>query len=944
MKIERLQVLLPCHTLENLEIERETVEAEQLLAAWTALYHPALIFAARSAPIWLSANMPSTEISNCLVVLPECCESWLPDDWLAEVESCEAVVLRKMSDRREIVAAALKQFDDPPPEIDPELVADFHALGYCHLMVELLTRKLRYMSNLDETAFRASVLEAADAAAQGDGLTARGRLQNAFDRLHDSREYFYPTEPRLLDLTLVASTTLNEPLCKELQAAVPLNLLLSGEVLEEMAAREPDSLAALKDGLSKKTAAIVGGEYAELPLPLLPPEAIAENLENGLTAYEKHLAYRPKIFGRRKFGLTPALPQILKWAGFTGTMHFTLDDGQFPTGNQSRVQWAGFDGETIEAIARIPVDASKADVFLALPRRLANCMDLDQAASQVFAHWPADVSPYYEDLRRTTSYANVLGKFCTIDAVFEQTQLSGQRVQYSADQYRSPYLFQDATGRRDPISRWAKYYRREYLIESIRTLDALSKLLSPKNSAETSSEKSASAVSLDLEPANEKAFDEKLNMLLDSAIKRFAESLRGEPSPSQAYSSAEKGYLLLNPFSFPQRQGVLLPELSQTLENSDAVRAADGKAAVVDLPNMGFVWIGDGSADAAAKPEPEKPLAEEHLLRNEHFELRFDPTTGAIRSVSDYRSRHPRLAQQIALRIPRDGIDPASDENYTIMAADEFQIISAGPVCGEILCRGRLMDRQGEQVADFSQTTRVWRGSRVVEIEIEIDPRRLPDDRPWNSYYACRFAWYDQQCEFFRGVNLANRPTEAVKLESPLFIDLRSGKLRTTILSAGLPYHRRIGPRKLDTPLIVAGETARKFRLGFALDVPNPTVAALSFIAPQLKLYGPLKPPAPSGWLFHLDHRNVMATAWLSLPLEEGRDNANENQNGFRVRLLETEGRSADLKLRCLRPVAAARKLEPAGHPSAELEVEGDAVRIPMSPHEWIDVAVQFET
>jgi alpha-mannosidase len=954
MKINRLLVLLPCYSLENLEIERNTAESEQILSAWTALYHPSLVHAAHSMPGWLSANMTSQEVSDSLVILPTCCESLLPEEWLANAESAGLVVLRNPADREALAAAALKSLNDPTqfregdapaepcemlesytspttrqephPPVDPELVADFFALGYCHLMVELLTRKLRYMSNLDESAFRTSLIAAADAAVQGDGESARTHLQSAFDRLHDAREYFYPTEPRLLDLTLLASTTLGELLRKELQNSSPHNILLSGDVLEEMATREPQSLAALKETLSQKTASLIGGEFAELPLPLLPPEAIAENLENGIAVYEKHLGCRPKIFGRRRFGLTLALPQILEKFGFSAALHFTLDDGQFPTGNQSRAQWEGFDGGTIEALTRIPLDANKADSFLSLPRRLGNCMELDHSPAQVFAHWPGVVSPWYDDLRRIASYSHVLGHFCTIDEFFDRTQLAGQRVQYQADKYRSPYLTQDAApGNQDAISRWVRFYQRRGITDGIQSLQTLSALLSKKSFNDQ--------------------LDFQMQESLDAATVAFAESLRGEPTPSEKDSATEKGYLLVNPLSFSHRQGVMLPDLAETPALSDAILATSDKAAVVDLPSMGFVWIGSGGKEQAGVVEvpvepKEPPLAGEHSLRNEYFEIKFDPITGAIRAVLDYKSRHPRLAQQIGLRMPQGESDPADDKHYSIMAADELRIASTNSVLGEMLCRGRLMDCDGQKVAGFQQLTRVWRGSRVIEIEIEIDPQRMPDARPWNSYYACRFAWHIEDCSFSRGVNLANQLTEAVQLESPLFIDILSGKLRTTILGGGLPYHRRIGPRKLDTLLIVQGETARKFRIGVGIDVPNPTTAALAFIAPPIKLFGSYKPPASSGWLFHLDHRNVIATSWLPLSLGESQG----SQNGFRVRLLETEGRSALLKLRCMRNVTAARKLENGNMPAAELKVEGDAVHIPMSPHQWLEVEVLFET
>ena len=39
-------------------------------------------------------------------------------------------------------------------EVDAELSADFMALGFGYLVVELLTRQLRYMSNLDESSLQ----------------------------------------------------------------------------------------------------------------------------------------------------------------------------------------------------------------------------------------------------------------------------------------------------------------------------------------------------------------------------------------------------------------------------------------------------------------------------------------------------------------------------------------------------------------------------------------------------------------------------------------------------------------------------------------------------------------------------------------------------------------------------------------------------------------------
>ena len=136
-------------------------------------------------------------------MLPDCCRSSLPEDWIAQAEAAGACVLRDLPNRDEMLAVALERLGPDHPSVDAELTADFLALGFCHLQVELLTRKLRYMSNLDEASLQTAALAAAAETLQGNVEAARSHLQSAFDRLHEAREYFYPSEARLLDLTLV---------------------------------------------------------------------------------------------------------------------------------------------------------------------------------------------------------------------------------------------------------------------------------------------------------------------------------------------------------------------------------------------------------------------------------------------------------------------------------------------------------------------------------------------------------------------------------------------------------------------------------------------------------------------------------------------------------------------------------------------------------------------
>jgi len=109
-------------------------------------------------------------------------------------------------------------------------------------------------------------------------------------------------------------------------------------------------------------------------------------------------------------------------------------------------------------------------------------------------------------------------------------------------------------------------------------------------------------------------------------------------------------------------------------------------------------------------------------------------------------------------------------------------------------------------------------------------------------------------------------------------------------------------------------------------------------------------PPTPTGWLFHLDRRNVLATHWEPLQSDTSDNNSRgltapgkiSQRTAFRVRVLETEGRSVMAGLRCFRPVASARKINSGDVPPVCLTVEGDRVNIPIGPHQWIEIEVTF--
>ena len=867
-----------------------------------------------------------------------------------------------------MIAAALALLDAPPPAVDANLVADFLALGFAHYVVETITVNIRYMNSLDEAAFERELVAAALAACGGNVGEAEARLQAAYDLLHTVREYHYPSESYLLDLTLVAPTTLGAALRAQLtgggpadrrgspdpagaedrpQPHLPCNLLLSAAVLQQMAHREPATLDLLRDALQQGAVGIAGGEFRELELPLLGPEAIRRQLEKGLAVYRKHLDTRPTVFGRRRFGMTPVLPQILDSLGFNAVVHATLDDGRFPTASTSRELWEGLDGTTIEALFRVPVDGAHGEGFLRLPHALCGGAEMDHQPTAIFAHWPGNTSLWYDDVQRARRYTAVLGTFLTLPEYFQRTGTSGHQTATKADDYRSPYLKQAvAAGQPDPISRWVRYSARRAAAEAAQAIGTLAALagdkLPPGLDGLVDQIDDSLATAVDDIALEEGLADARQTAAADFAHAVGAGTARADEAPA--------GVLAINPLGFSRRVRLDVSDLDRLPDVGGPVlrtsEEAGRKSIVVEVPPLGFVCVGAAGGQTSAKPAPRRfglfrrkpssppPMAESlpspggAVLRNEFFELLIDPHTGAVRSVFDFHSRAPRMAQQVAMRLP--GMADAEGV-YSTMAADEVRVLAAGPLTGEVLVRGRLLDRGGQLLAGFEQRTRVVWGSRVIELEIQLDPQRQPGADPWNSYYAARFAWGQDAPALHRDVNQATVAGEAEQLEAPHFVEVRGQAGRTTVLTAGLPYHRRQGVRKLDSLLIVRGETARRFRLGMGIDLPQPMAAALDFAAPSPRVPVAQRPKNDSAWLFHLDSRSVIATHWE--PLLE-----NEAPVGFRVRLLETEGRQVSLGLRSFRAVQSAQKAGGADRPAIDLAVEGDRVTVPLRPYEWAEI------
>jgi len=239
-----------------------------------------------------------------------------------------------------------------------------------------------------------------------------------------------------------------------------------------------------------------------------------------------------------------------------------------------------------------------------------------------------------------------------------------------------------------------------------------------------------------------------------------------------------------------------------------------------------------------------------------------------------------------------------------------------------------------------------------VEIDIELDVDRMPEGDPWTNYFTSRFAWNDSAAALTRAVQSGAHGIQGERFEGPHYLEIADEAHRTTILNCGLPFHRTTGMRMVDSLLITAGETKRHFRFVIAVDADYPMQAASDATTPAAVVRTTKRPRSgSSGWFFRLNARNVQIQRILGCSGKTDGEAATWEQHdqppaadgkGFALRLIETEGRSRQVKLTCFKTPVSARLRNFLGRPLNELTIEGDAVIIDMAGHEIADVELRF--
>lgn len=951
-KLNELIFLLPDYELEGFPRSLSEDKAAQVLAGWVGLWHPVLMFGVGRIPRWHQATRLPSDLSATLFVIPPISKSVISDSAAEDISKAGGLLIEPVESWTAFQNQILSHFPQlEVNELARELAAEFAAIGYAFLQVQLMTRQLRYTSNLDVPLFEEQVMKAAEAVMANDAENAKQLVQACFDTLGQERDHYYSNDANLIDITLLAETTLGKSLQKQLSDQVPTNLIASASMLRKLKEKSPENFDRAAQRLREGSLAIAGGLDHETPWPLASRELAVRALANAPQAYRSLNIEPPSVFARMSFGMTADSASLLSRFGFRGAILMPFTGGSYPTSNQTKISWESQDGGRIPALAGPPLDAANASSFLAFGWSLGEALDRQHVPTMVFAHWPGKRSEYFDLLRIVTERTPALGRFVLIDQYFTDTSSPYHHERLEAGQFSFNWLAEtDYPGEVIQASKWAQVLQNQLtslknllnLIHQLQNLrssapwpkdengDPVQPLYSPTPLDEWAADVQTLQNEIDqmiLQPEQAKVdqFDrcketmERISRRCEHALLPL---LAGKKAVAAGADATEPscGKLLVNPRSNAIRM-MVKTSADKVFAEGESWNFASGisksdRRTCIDLPSMGFV-VAPYSASTSTKADKLMLADSSGILRNEFVESQIDAQRGHLRSLHIPAKRGNRLSTMIAYRTKS-----GSKYEHSEMVARHLSIVENSNMLGSIRVDGN-MQWQGKSIGDFRIEYEVRRGSRILTANIQLSNLKHSDERnPWLSAFVLRIAW-PNEAAILRTFPDGRRTTwGGSKLIAPDLIEIDEVDYQTHYLTGGLTFHARQELRFLETILAVHGQTNVEHKIGLAVDLPYPLPTAQQFMDRdyQIDLAGSITPS--SGWLVAVDSKSVHVELESPLQDDQGR------LVGVRVLVSELHGRSITANVQFFRDIAEASRVDYCGNKISRVTADGDTLTI----------------
>lgn len=916
MNFEQLLVVLPCHSLEDFPTHETGQSAANLLASWTAIWHPDLIALTGRAPGWVSQDFVDRDLANTLIIVPEICAN-LSTDFDEAANNKSAKFVDGQPTRAEIYRHAC--FDGLiNRSSNQELTDDFFAIGYSYLQIQIMTRQLRYSTTLNSEEFDQRLLAAVHSWKNESSDSARSKLASCFDLLLEEKNNFYPTEPSLIDLVLVPPSG---KLKKQLQTSHKTNFCLAGQSISNIRNHSPENFEQLESGIKDKKIDFAVSQEFELPTQLVSIESIMNQIRQAQQLAEINLGAASQTYCGYHSGLNPQLPNVLDQLGFESAVHAAFSGGTISNTSSPTINWQGLEGTTIPALSTPPIDANSSDGFLKLGLTIGEMLDGYHHCQLLFAHWPGRVCESFGDLVRTMKYGSVFGKFVTFSEYNSCIYDSGFSDTFEAEDYKSPFL--DSAWQQkevDPISRWIDYWRSYYDLRSLANFQVMSKLAKLESGKPVKKEE-FDAIRSELESI---VCQKKSMQMVRSKIDELVSESHLIPQYNLEVQNQSFEGVVINPTGRPKVWR--------------SRNASDSKAIIVNsfgvlTPATQLGLIERNAPSLIVDSPHDIPPS----LRNDFFEIQFDQNTGGIKSVNRHEKRGNLFSQQLAFRLSQSVFEhgyPRQRSRYTQMSANEWHHSETEKSVASVTSKGMLFDDENPY-AEYEQTVSIGRHDRKIHFDVKVDLLSDLTGPPWRNYLANRIAWVSEDAELYRSENEVSDRVYQEKFTAPQFVEIRDEDASLAFLGGGISFHRRSHRRMIDNLLIIEGEQQRRFRFAVSVDAPTAIGAAIDYLTPSYFL--PMEQESnQSGWLFHLNCKNVILTSMEPVISQDGQ------LAGIKLRLQESEGRPGELTIRCPFKIGTAVRIKLSDEEICELQHDQDSVQCNFLAYQYFQIEIRI--
>lgn len=906
-------VLIPVSTLEDFPSDLSDYDARSLLAAWTVLWHPRLLAQTEQIPSWHRADTPPEPIGQRLFTVPTPSLNMLPEGYQTRAQQTEEACWVTGSSRDEMLGKL--DLEPCPTLTDGSRTVteqDFFAAAYASLQIQVMTRRLRYTSNLDEIHLQNRLVAAAKAFIDGNADDSIAALHDVFDCLAEERDHYFSSDPHLIDLVLTSESTLESLLKLASQTAVgntalnqdadpevkqtPINILVDADLCQTLAQSTDPRVDTLKELLNSETIGWAGGGPTDnMCLDAMTLSQAESTFIDSHKQIEQSIGITPPVYGRFA-GTTPSdLTATLARIGYCGMIPIDFAGGR-GFGDEAKVIMQSAAGD-LEALTAKPIDAASDAAFLNLGAKLGEAIDSGEIATALLAHWPGKACDSFADLQCIASWSLSLGRFWTLADYFREGEHPYHNGNLSASSPDAAEWLSTlvASGTPQPIETAAEKFRHELVAEKNQLLVGMKRLTSGKT-----------------EPPGTEFTDTEPPEPGTELARAMGFTTR---ETTQKGDSEDSDILLLNPHSNGLRTRVTVkgnppPKADHIFATS---REGNVTEATVDVPGCGFVLV--RQSDSKKNPNGGigarlrrsllggvKPIAEERLLTNEFMEIAISAKNGGIAGIYSGGARGNRFSMRLVRcsPLPSDSKKSTPGEE-TQMRCTGHRIITTNTAIGTIETSGELIDSSSEAIlASFTLRYSLSRGSRTLMVAGKIDGLHESEGEPWDNYYALRAAVANESSVCRALIRDKMHRPGSRRVVSPLGVLLDESERQTLICSNGSAFHRRVGNRFLDTLVAVPGDTEASFSISYGMDVPNPVNAARELLTgpEQVAVSGSENAPT-SGWLIHTSPRDLLVSQLKIDRSEEGRLYAV-------IRLVQTKSQQCKASLRFLRDVESA--------------------------------------